>query len=287
MTQWLSCPMFRAAGLWEKKGKERVPILIWRELPERKFKLRFCCQHLFLKQYWALEQAVQRFPARPRISSTAKDLKHVLQLFDKEIPNIKYAYEVKTPDDKSLAQSCLYFSRGTYKATQNYNIGVMWKRIWTTTDTVCGKRPPPLPFPAMRHWCSMAPFEWQFHSYKTAVLLMMTFSLSRVELLWIKLLADLLLCLRLSCPSPSQAPGKSVFLDKMKHIQCPDPEGCFCSKQHKLLTSFSSPWISPTITFMLMKSSTLWVTCNGPWITFLLLNLISPRLFSSSWGQSW
>ena len=60
----------------------------------------------------------------------------------------------------------------------------------------------------------------------TAVLLMMTFSYGRVERLWIKQLADLLLWLRLSCPSPSQAPGKSVFFDKMKHIQCPDPEGC-------------------------------------------------------------
>jgi len=56
---------------------------------------------------------------------SAKDLKHVLQLFDKDIPNIKDAYEVKTLDDKSLAQSCLYFSRGTYKATQSYNNGWM------------------------------------------------------------------------------------------------------------------------------------------------------------------
>ena len=56
---------------------------------------------------------------------SAKDLKHVLQLFDKDFPNIKDAYEVKTLNDKSLAQSCLYFSRGTYKATQSYNNGWM------------------------------------------------------------------------------------------------------------------------------------------------------------------
>ena len=31
---------------------------------------------------------------------SAKDLKHVLQLFDKGTPHIKDAYEVKTPDDR-------------------------------------------------------------------------------------------------------------------------------------------------------------------------------------------
>ena len=31
---------------------------------------------------------------------SAKDPKHVLQLFDKDFPNIKDAYEVKTPDDR-------------------------------------------------------------------------------------------------------------------------------------------------------------------------------------------
>jgi len=59
------------------------------------------------------------------LSACSPFFRRILQRNRKKQKQKKDAYEVKILDDKSLAQSCLYFSRGTYKATQSYNNGWM------------------------------------------------------------------------------------------------------------------------------------------------------------------
>ena len=119
-------------------------------------------------------------------------------------------------------------------ATQYCNIG----RIWTTTGTV-GKGPLPYLYQPCSIGAAWRPFDDSFIVTYNSSSITYDILFGQAELLCIKQLADLHLWLRLSCPSPSQAPVN------IKLIQCPDPEGCFWFKTVKtfylLLLSLNLP----------------------------------------------
>ena len=111
---------------------------------------------------------------------SAKDLKHVLQLFDKDIPNIKDAYEVKTPDDRVWPKVASTFPEELirqHKVTTTAGCEIESGRLLI----LCvGKGPLPYLFQPCTIGAAWRPLDDRF-IVTTAVLLLMTFSYGRVE----------------------------------------------------------------------------------------------------------